>query len=129
MQIPQIRKESYLRLFWFLLAFSLIVGTVALFETRNADRDLAISKQGQKIYTETIEAHPDTKEAIQALMQCIQKKYLKVDKTTDEEDINRPRQVCPRYAEALEATHPSPMGMKELELAYRQLIIGLKDRL
>lgn len=129
MKLPQIHRESYLRLFWFLLAFSLIAGTVALFETRNADRDMAISERGKKIYSETIEAHPDAKDAMQALMQCIQKKYLKIDKTMDEEDINRPRQVCPRYAQALEATHPSPVGMKELELAYSQLIIGLKERL
>ena len=123
------RTENVLRLFWFVLAFGLVAGAVALFEARNADRDLVLSEKGQRILNETNELHPDTKEAMEALMQCIRKNLLKIDKSVDEDDLNRPRQVCPKYATALEATHPSPMGMRELELAYRHLILGLKANL
>ena len=129
MKNPISRPDRLLRVFWFLLGLGGLVGLVVMFEARNADRDLAISQKGQQILAETIEAHPSATEAMQALMRCIGNKYLKVDKSSDEDDINRPRQVCPKYANALEATHPSPMGMRELELAYRQLILGIKASL
>lgn len=129
MALSEAKRNSYLRLFWFLLALGMMAGTVVLFESRNADRDLAISEKGQQLLAATINSHPGAAEAMNTLMQCIQKKFLKIDKTTDENDINRPRQVCPKYRVVLEATQASPMGMRELELAYNQLISGLKDKL
>jgi hypothetical protein len=129
MKNPISRPDRLLRVFWFVLGLGGLVGLVVMFEARNADRDLAISKKGQQILAETIEAQPSATEAMQALMRCIGNNYLKVDKTSDEDDFNRPRQVCPKYGAALEATHPSPMGMRELALAYRQLILGIKASL
>lgn len=118
-----------MRVFWFLLGLGGLLGLVVLFEARDRDRDLAVSKKGEKILADTVEAHPGTTQAMQALMRCIAKNDLKIDKTSDEDDFNRPRQACPKYAAALETTHPSPMGMRELELAYRQLILGIKASL
>lgn len=126
MQKPSIRRDNYLRLFWFLLTCAVIAGSVALFEARNANRDMAISERGIKLMNETIAAHPDSKEAVQVLMQCVRKGLMRVDKTTDEEDVNRPRRNCPKYNTILEATHPSPIGMYDLGQAYTQLIVGLK---
>lgn len=129
MQRPSIRRDKYLRLFWFLLTCSVIAGAVALFEARNANRDMVISERGVKLMNATITAHPDSKEVVQILMQCIRKGLMRVDKSTDEEDINRPRQDCPKYNTVLEATHASPMGMYDLGQAYTQVIVGLKAQL
>lgn len=123
------RTENALRLFWFVLACGLVAGAIALFEARNADRDLVLSEKGKRILDETIQLYPDTKDAMESLMQCVRKNLLKIDQTADEDDLNRPRQVCPKYAASLEATHPSPIGMREMELAYRHLILGLKANL
>ena len=102
---------------------------VALFEAREDSRALVFTKKSADVLTSTIKDHPASREALEAVMFCIGKGYLKIDKNMDEEDINRPRQVCPKYAKILEATHPSPMGMHNLGEAYAQLISGLKGTL
>ncbi len=129
MQRPSNRRDNFLRLFWFLLTFAAIAGSVALFDARNANRDMVISERGIQLMNATIAAHPESKEAIQVLMQCIRKGLMRIDKNTDEEDFNRPRQDCPKYNTVLEATYPSPMGMYNLGQAYTQLIVGLKANL
>jgi hypothetical protein len=129
MALSNTQKDSLLRGFWFILAMVLIAGTVALFESRNAERDIAISDHAKQVLDDTLEAYPSSTVAMNALMQCIQKKGMRVEKSTRDDDLNRPRQVCPKYGTALEATHPSPMGMRELELAYSMLITGLKSKL
>jgi len=129
MALSTTQRDNLLRGFWFVLTMVLIAGTVALFESRNAERDIAITAHAKEVLDDTLEAYPGTADAINALMQCIQKKNMRVEKSTREDDLNRPRQACPKYATALEATHPSPMGMRELELAYGMLITGLKSKL
>lgn len=123
------RRDNFLRLFWFLLTCAVIAGSVALFEARNANRDMAISERGIKLMNATIAAHPDSKEAVQTLMQCFRNGLMRINESADEEDINRPRQSCPKYNTVLEATHASPMGMYDLGQAYTQLIVGLKTQL
>jgi hypothetical protein len=123
------RTDRLWRAFWILVGLGCLVGLIVLLDDRNRDRDLAISKKGEQILAETIEAYPSATEAMQALMRCIGNNYLKVDKSSDEDDFNRPRQACPKYAAAVENTHPSPIGMRGLELAYRQLILGIKASL
>jgi hypothetical protein len=128
-KLPPITRELVLQCFWFGLLIIIVGGTVVLFDLRNADRNLAVSTYGTNLLEATIEEHPDSAEAIQALMLCIQKKTVKMDPGFDEKDINRPRLVCPKYGALLEATHPSPMGMRDLELAYKKIILGLKAKL
>lgn len=121
--------DKFLRLFWLVLPIILIAGTVGLYESRNAERDLAISEHARRVLDDTLETYPSSEDAMKALMQCIQKKLMRIEKSTRTDDLNRPRQICPKYATALEATHPSPMGMRELELAYGMLISGLQSKL
>ena len=123
------RQETLLRTFWVLLTFVMLGVAVALFEAREDSRALVFTKKSADVLTSTIKDHPASREALEAVMFCIGKGYLKIDKNMDEEDINRPRQVCPKYAKILEATHPSPMGMHNLGEAYAQLISGLKGTL
>lgn len=127
MKLTQTQRDNYLRIFWFLLALSLIAGAVALFEARNAGRDKAISKKALNILNITVEEHPDTQVALQALMECVRKGYLKIDNSSDENDINQSKQLCPAYGAALEATYASPVGMHELSEGYRKFVIGMKS--
>jgi hypothetical protein len=123
------RQENLLRTFWVLLTFVMLGVAVALFEAREDSRALVFSKKSATVLADAIKDHPSSREALEAIMFCIGKGYLNVDKNMDEEDINRPRQVCPKYAKILEATQPSPIGMHNLSDAYAQLITGLKATL
>lgn len=123
------RQENLLRTFWVLLTFVLLGVAVALFEAREDSRALVFSKKSADVLASTIKDHPAAREAMEAVMFCIGKGYFKIDKNMDEEDINGPRQLCPKYAKILEATHPSPIGMHNLTEAYTQLITGLKGTL
>ncbi len=123
------RQETLLRTFWVVLTFVMLAVAVALFEAREDSRALVFSQRSADVLATTIRDHPASKEALEAVMFCVGKGYLKIDMNMDEEDINRPRQVCPKYAKILEATHPSPMGMHNLSEAYSQLIAGLKATL
>lgn len=126
MKLNPAQRDNYLRIFWFVLSLASIAGAIALFEARNAGRDKALSKQAVAILDTTIAAHPEAQEALNALMSCIRKGFLKVNSFTNEDDLNQSRQLCPKYSAALEATYASPRGLHELSDAYRELMTGLK---
>lgn len=123
------RTENLLRTFWVILTFVMLGVAVTLFEAREDSRALVFSKKSTETLDATVRKYPGARTALEAVMFCVGKGYLKIDKGFDEEDVNRPRQVCPPYAKALEATHPSPIGMHELSEAYGALITGLKANL
>lgn len=123
------RQENLLRTFWVLLTFASLAIAVALFDAREDSRALALKRRMQQLHEETVKDYPDAKDALDAMMTCIGKGQLKIDRGFNEEDLNRPRQQCPKYNAAVEALHPSPMGMHSLSLAYAKLVEGLKANL
>jgi hypothetical protein len=128
-KLPELNRENLLNAFWMLMVAALVGGTFVLFQMRHADRNMVISTYANNLLEATLEDHPDSTEAIEALMVCIQKKIIVVDNNFDEKAINRPRKLCPKYATLLEATHPSPMGMHDLQAAFAKIILGLKAKL
>lgn len=128
-KVPKLNRENLLSAFWMLMFAALVGGTFVLFKIRHTDRTMVVSTYANNLLEATLEDHPDSTEAIQALMVCIQKKIIIVDNNFDEKSINRPRKLCPKYAALLEATHPSPMGMHDLEVAFAKIIVGLKAKL
>ena len=120
------RRDFYFRAFWFAMTIALVAGAVVMFENRNANRILASSRRSKQVLQSTVDSYPDTRPVFEALMKCIDRKYLTIEKDEDEEDYYRPRQVCPRYAAAIEVIQSTPMGMRELQLAYQKFIIGMK---
>ena len=120
------RRDFYLRAFWFAMTIALIAGAVVMFENRNSDRILASTQRANSVLNETVASYPETRPAFEALLKCINKKFLTIEKNDDEDDFYRPRQVCPQYAQAIEPLQATPMGMRELQLAYQKFIGGLK---
>lgn len=128
-KLPELNRANLLNAFWLGMTVLIILGTFVLFEIRHADRNMVVSQYANTLLETTLDDHPDSAEVIQALMACIQKKILIIDKNFDEKDINRPRKLCPKYAVLLEATHPSPIGMQDMQVAFKKIILGLKAKL